>query len=211
MQARGGVDQVPGDHPLVRRPQRDGRLTGQDAGSGAELLTLVPEVADRVHQLERSTHGPLGVVLVRHRCAPYRHYRVTDELLDGPSVSRHDLLGDPEVLGQLLANGLRIPGFGHGGKADQVGEEDRDELPLGHRACRSRVGCRRRGNGLRRHGWTAVRRRCLGCRGASQPKPAFRTEFRVAGIRCRARRACLLQAGAAFGAELLVRGRGSAA
>ena len=41
-----------------------------------------PERPDRVDQLERRPHRPLGVVLARDRRAPHGHDRVADELLD---------------------------------------------------------------------------------------------------------------------------------
>ena len=61
LEPRGGVDEVAGDHALVRRAERDRRLAGQDAGAGLDRRA---ERADRVDQVEPSPDGPLGVILV---------------------------------------------------------------------------------------------------------------------------------------------------
>jgi hypothetical protein len=84
LQAAGGVHEIAGDHPLVRRPDRDGRFAGQDSGPG---LDPGIERADRVDKLEGGPDASLGIVLVGGRGSPDRHDRVADELLDGPAIA----------------------------------------------------------------------------------------------------------------------------
>ena len=85
--------------------------------------------------LEPRPHGPLGVVLVRHGSAEGGHDRVTDELLDRAAVAL-DLLPQAGVVGtDAGAHVLRVLLLGGGGEADQVAEEDGDDLPLLERAC----------------------------------------------------------------------------
>ena len=62
LEPAGGVDEVAGDHALVRRAEGDGRLAGQDAGAG--LDRRASRARHRVDQVERRPDGPLGVVLV---------------------------------------------------------------------------------------------------------------------------------------------------
>ena len=89
LESRGGVDEVAGDHALVRRADRHGRLAGQDAGAGLDASD--PRPADGVDELEAGADGPLGVVLAGGRRAPDRHDRVADELLDGAAVAADDV------------------------------------------------------------------------------------------------------------------------
>ena len=129
-----GVDQVAGDHPLVRGPQCHGCLAGEHPGPCLEHLAVVSQVADSIDKFEGGPHRSLGIVLVRDGRAPDGHHRVADELLYRPAVAVDDLLGDRKVLGQLLADRLGITGLGEGSEANQVGEEHGHQLPFGHRA-----------------------------------------------------------------------------
>ena len=88
LQPAGGVHEVAGDHALVRRPDRDGRFAGQDAGP---CLDPRAERTDRVDELERGSDAAFGIVLVGGRRAPDRHDRVANELLDGAAVAGDDL------------------------------------------------------------------------------------------------------------------------
>ena len=130
LEARGGVDQVAGDHALVRRAERDRGLAGQDAGA---RLDPRPEAPDRVDQLEPGPDGPLRVVLLRGRGAPDGHHRVADELLDRPAVAPDDVAGELEVAGQRVADVLGVALLGERREPDQVGEQDRHEPSLGGR------------------------------------------------------------------------------
>ena len=105
--ARGGdrletgrrVDEIAGHHPLVRGPEGDRGLAGQDSGPGLDRRTQRP---DGVDELEACPNGSLGVVLVRRWRAPDGHDRVADELLDRPAVPLDDVAGQVEVAGQQL-------------------------------------------------------------------------------------------------------------
>ena len=133
LQATGSVDEVAGDHALVRRPERDRSFSGQDAGAG---LDRRPERPDGVDELERGPHGALGVVFVRGRRTPDGHDRVADELLDRAAVPADHVPGEVEVGRQQLARVLGVLAFGQRGEPDEVGEQDRDEAALGDRGPR---------------------------------------------------------------------------
>ena len=122
-----GVDEVARDHALVRGAERDRRLAGQDAGA---RLDAVAQARHRVDQLERGADRALGVVLVRDRRAPDGHDRVADELLDRAAVALDDLAREVEVARQRVADVLRVALLGERREADEVGEQDADELAL---------------------------------------------------------------------------------
>ena len=124
----GRVDEVAGDHPLVRGTDRDGGLAGEDAGPGGDRR---PERPDRIDELEAGADSPLGVVLVGDRRAPDRHDRVADELLDRSPVAADHVAGEVEVTGQELPGVLSVAPFRERREADQIGEEDRHEAALG--------------------------------------------------------------------------------
>src|SRR2546425_9756952 len=79
---------------------------------------------------ERGVECPLGVVLERDRSSERGHDRVSGELLEGPArpldLLRHRLV---EPL-QTHADALWILLISEGGRAHDVGKEDRDELAL---------------------------------------------------------------------------------
>src|SRR5205823_14740102 len=78
----------------------------------------------------RPPEGPLGVVLVGHRCAERRHDCVAGELLDraagGSDLGGH-LVVEPVEKG---ARPFRILLVGKRRRADEIREHDRDELSL---------------------------------------------------------------------------------
>ena len=133
LEAGRGVDEVAGHHPLPDGADGHGGLAGQDAGPELERLVagLPPEVADRVDEVEGRPHGPLGVVLLGDRRAPDGHDGVADELLDRAAVALDDLAAQVEVAGQELADLLGVGPVGARREADEVGEEDADQAPLG--------------------------------------------------------------------------------
>ena len=99
---------------------------------------------------EPGPHRPLGVVLVRHGSAEGGHDRVADELLDRAAVAL-DLLPQAGVVGtDARAHVLGVLLLGGGGEADQVAEEDGDDLPLlqpGRRPLGQRAAPQKRQNG----------------------------------------------------------------
>ena len=87
-------------------------------------------LADRVADRERRAHRALGVVLVRDRRAEDGHHRVADELLDRAAVPL-DLGAQLRVVRrERRADVLRVEPLGACRRADEVGEEDRHDLPL---------------------------------------------------------------------------------
>jgi hypothetical protein len=75
-------------------------------------------------------YSALGIVLMSHRGAEHSHYRVTDELLNGGTVT-FQLVPQPTVIGAEGGQDvLGISPVSPAGRAHQVAEEDRDDLPL---------------------------------------------------------------------------------
>ena len=179
----GGVDEVAGDHALVRCAERDRRLPGQDPGA---RLDAGPQAANRVDQVERRPHAALGVILLRSRGTPHGHDRVADELLDGSPIPRDDLRGEVEVAGERLPNVLRVAFLGEGREADEVREEDRYEPALRHWVRSGAGGC-------------STGRGCG--RGSRERRPARPAELRLTHSGRAARLALLVQPRAAFEAE----------
>jgi hypothetical protein len=86
--------------------------------------------ARRVSHLERRPDGAERIVLVGVGQAEDGHHRVARELLHSPA-KRDDAFRRLAVEGGLdPPEALRVEGSGELGRAHQVGEEDRDELPL---------------------------------------------------------------------------------
>ena len=130
--------------PWSTAPRVTAASPGQHAGARLDRLAglVAAQAAHRVDQVERGAHGALGIVLARDRRAPHGHDRVADELLDRAAVALDDLAREVEVARQGLAHVLRVAVLGEGREADQVGEQDRDETPLGDRGCRPSHGHR---------------------------------------------------------------------
>ena len=99
LHARGGVDEVAGDHALPGGAEIDRRLAGEHRGASAELghPRLAAERADGGNELERRAYGALGIVLLRDGRAPDGHHRIADELLDDTAVATDHVGGDLEV------------------------------------------------------------------------------------------------------------------
>ena len=131
LEASSGVDDVARGHALAGfglGVEAHERLAGRDPDSQLELL-LERELADR----ERCADCALGIVLVRGRCAEERHDRVADELLDGAAVAL-ELGAHALVVGaQDRLDVLGIQRLGARGEADEVAEDDRDDLALATR------------------------------------------------------------------------------
>ena len=130
LEPAGGVDEVAGDHALVRGPDRDRRLAGQDPGPawmpGPSERTA--STSSRPARTARSASSSWAIGR-----APDRHDRVADELLDRPAVAADDVPGEVEVAGQELPGLLGVASLGERREADEVGEQDRDEAALGDR------------------------------------------------------------------------------
>src|SRR5205823_13903765 len=148
LDARGGVDEVSGDHSLALGADRDRGLPGEDADARSQLRRahLVAECGHGGGQVERGTDGPLGVVLLCNRRSPNRHHRVADELLHRAPVERDQTFTGLEVAREELPHFLCITRLGERGETDQIGEQDRDQPALGDRSLRHDKW----GNGLRK-------------------------------------------------------------
>ena len=83
-----------------------------------------------VEDRERRADGALRVVLVRDGRAEDRHHRVADELLDGAAVALELLAHVRVVAAELGRDVLGVELLGPRREADQVGEQDGDDLAL---------------------------------------------------------------------------------
>ena len=162
-------------------------LAGHDTHPGVDHRAQSAHAAD---DLQGGPHGALGVVLVAGRGAPDCHHGVADELLDRAAVALDDPAGQVEVARQQVADLLRVPVLGDRREAHEVGEEDRDDAPLGHgwdgrgrgagRDCRRSSGCRRPGQARPALTAEACRRRArraAGGTGGRERRPAFEAEL----------------------------------
>ena len=185
LDAGGGVDEVAGDHALSLGAEGDRGFAGEDARTRLQLRV---EPGDGRDEVERGSHGPLGVVLLRDGSAPHGHDRVADELLDRSPVALDQRSRLLEVAGEELPRLLRVAALRGRGETDEVREEDRDETPFGgRRALRCRLRC---GNGS----------------GDGERGTALAAELGCRSVRCPARRARANERGPALGAELVLRG-----
>ncbi len=128
LEPRRRVDDVAGDHALALlrpRAERDERLPGVDADAELELGLLVE---DPVADGERRADGALGVVLVRDGSAEDRHHGVADELLDGAAEALELVAQAGVVRAEQRAHLLGVHLLSARGEADEVGEEDGDDL-----------------------------------------------------------------------------------
>ena len=122
------VHDVTRRHPFAlgrARVERDERLAGRDPDPQLEPV-LDREVADG----ERGTHRALWIVLVRDRRAEERHHGVTDELLDRPAVPLELCADTCVVRTQDRVDVLGVDRLGARREADEVAEDDRDDLAL---------------------------------------------------------------------------------
>ena len=93
-------------------------------------VRVVVQPADRVAHGEGGPHRALRVVLVRGRRAEDGHHRVADELLDD-AAELLDLCTDGrEIRRKQVAHVFGVEPLGAAGRADEIGEEDGDDLAL---------------------------------------------------------------------------------
>ncbi len=85
---------------------------------------------DRVAGGDGGAHGPLRVVLVGERGAEERDDRVADELLDGAAEALELGLDTAVVRREQASDVFGVELFGTPREADEVGEEDADDLAL---------------------------------------------------------------------------------
>jgi hypothetical protein len=131
LQPGGDVDDVARDQRLV--PLVDGRhdLTRVDANPRFQgERRLLVQRGDGGLDRESGSDGAFGVVIVDAGYAEDGHRRVADELLDRPAVGLDDLADALEVHAEDAPDHLRIVVLAEGGRADDVGEQNGDELAL---------------------------------------------------------------------------------
>ena len=135
LQAGGGVDHVAGDDSLALfrvGSEGDDGLAGADPDPHLQRehgVRLV-ELLDRLQRAEAGPDRALGIVLMRDRGAEDRHHRVPNELLDRAGIPL-DLLPKACMVGaDAGAHVLRICLLRGGGEADEIAEEDGDNLAL---------------------------------------------------------------------------------
>ena len=91
----------------------------------------VAQADERLAQPERAAHRALRVVLVLRRHAEDRDHRVAGELLDRAAELLDDRAHPIEVRGLDALERLDVQPLAERRRADEVAEEDGDELALG--------------------------------------------------------------------------------
>ena len=156
-------------------------LAGVHADPYLDRVAVGPgQRASLADELQRTSHSPLGVVLVRPGEAEHGEHGVADELLHGAAVlldepSRQGVVALQQPVDQLVVGGLRVRREG-----DEVAEQRGDDLAL---LGKSRRSCRRltSDRGGRRRGTHLLDGR--------QPSPAVRTEGELGRVLATAGRA----------------------
>ncbi len=123
LEARSDVDGVARDERLALAADDD--LAGVDADPRLE-----PVLGDRGAHLRGSTDRAQGIVLMRDRDPEDRHDRVADELLHRSAVALDDRAQILEVAAHASAQRLGIGRLPQRRGADEVAEEDGDNLAL---------------------------------------------------------------------------------
>ena len=129
LHARRRVDDVPRDERLAfgcARLEADDSLTRVHCDPHLQVRLLGHPVADA----ESCADGALRVVLVRHGCTEDGHHGVADELLDRSSVTLELRAQASVIRREQAAHVLGIHLLGARRKADEVAEEDGDDLAL---------------------------------------------------------------------------------
>ncbi len=196
LDARGGVDEIPGHHPLPGGAQVHCRFAGEDTSPRPQLGRghLTAELGHRVDDIERRSDRALRIVLPCYGRSPHRHHGVANEFLDHAAVTPHYHLACVEVPGEKFADFLRIARFRQRREAHEVGEEHRYMAAL----C-----ARREGRSSRACGGPDIRLQAHGWRGRRRDKwlPAIATEPRPGGVGSAAARARHSKRGSAVAAE----------
>ena len=128
LQSGGGVDDIARGHPLAGarlRVEPYEYLARRNSDAELEVV-LQRELPDR----ERGSDGAFGVVLVRDRSTEQRHDRVADELLDRTAVALELGTQASVIRAEERLHVLRVHSLRARREADEVAEEDRDDLAL---------------------------------------------------------------------------------
>jgi hypothetical protein len=113
-----------------RGVEGDEGIPGGDRGADLEVEpgAVRVQLADRADDPERGPNGALRVVAARERRAEHCQDRVADVLLDGAAVGLDPLPRGVEEPPVHVADVLRVRPVGPSGRADDVDEQDGDEL-----------------------------------------------------------------------------------
>ena len=133
LEARGSVHDVTGDDslPTLRpRAERDHRLACRHGRANGDLQSLLAELLDGPKDAQCRSHRALGVVLVRQRRSEDGHHGIADELLHRSTEALDVGLDALVVRTEGRADVLGIRSIGAIREADEVHEEDGDDLPL---------------------------------------------------------------------------------
>jgi hypothetical protein len=115
---------------LGTRADDDDRLScvHPDAHLERQIRIGLVQLRDRVEDGEPAADCPFGIILMRHRRTESGHDRIADELLDR-AATLFDLLSQARLVGtDARADVLGILALGGGREADEVAEEDRNDL-----------------------------------------------------------------------------------
>src|SRR5919108_5704648 len=132
LETRRRVDDVPrGERVTAAGVERDDGLAGVHCGPGSEVERVVTiQVADCLQDAKTRADGALGVVAVRGRRAEHGEHGVADELLEDTAILLDSALGLGVIQLERLADVFGIGTVRAGGEADEVHEQDGDELPF---------------------------------------------------------------------------------
>ncbi len=135
LQPRSGVDHVAGGHSLTLLRaciEPDECLAGGDPHPNVKLPRVVAlvQLGDPLSDGQRSADGALGIVLAGGRRAKDGHHGVADELLHRAAVALELEADALVVAGEDRSDVLGVELFRLRREADEIGEEDADDLPL---------------------------------------------------------------------------------
>ena len=88
------------------------------------------ELVDGPHEVEAATHGPLGIVLMRHRRSEKRKHAVAHQPRDRPAITLDRAIQALERLSDKHGPVFRVELLGDRRGAGDVGEQDSDRPPL---------------------------------------------------------------------------------
>jgi hypothetical protein len=129
LQPRRRVHDIPRRHPFARlrpRTEIDQRLTSVHRDPHLHALLLTRPVTD----CQRRPHGPLRIVLVRHRRTEQRHHRIADELFYRPAETLQFRAQPHVVRMENRLDVLWIELLRPRRESHQVGKQDGDNLSL---------------------------------------------------------------------------------
>jgi hypothetical protein len=131
LEPSSGVHRVAGHHELgrLRLPARD-HLAAVHAEADRDSIHQRGVGPDAIAQVDRRKERPGGIVVVGNRQPEHRHDRVADELLDPTAVLLDGIAGNGEEPAEERPDVLGIERLAERGRADDVGEQDRDEPAL---------------------------------------------------------------------------------